>query len=76
MTKGKEIKQTDETEILKLVAMARYEIKSGKVKYPTWEKGKEAELYQIRCWIIAHSPLWRSNGYEKIVEEMKRLGIN
>ena len=73
MPKGKDIKQTDETDILKLIEMAKKEIKSGKAQYDTFEKGRAAELYQIRCWIIAHSPEWRSKGSAMIKEEMDRL---
>jgi len=77
MPKGQDNKQTDETDMSKLMEMAKREIESGKVKYCTiFETGKEAELYKIRCWIRDHSPQWRSNGWEMIVKEMKRLGIS
>ena len=75
MPKGNEIKQTDETDIVKLAAMATHEIASGKVVYVMLEKGRKAELQKILMWIVAHSPAWRSKGSDKIREEMRRLGL-
>jgi hypothetical protein len=75
MSEENNVEQTYEENLLILLEMAKKEIASGKVQYVTLEKGKAAELYKIRRWIIEHSPKWRSEGSGKIVQEMMRLGL-
>ena len=75
MPKGEGTKQTSETDISRLVEMAKEEIASGKVKYFSFDDDvKQAELNKIVMWIVEHSPVWRSNGSTAIREEMRRLG--
>ena len=68
-------KQTAETDLAKLVAMAKDEIFSGKAKYFTLEGGKQGEQKKILMWIVERSPKWRSDGSAAIREEMRRLGL-
>jgi len=76
MPTSKKAVQTNEANVLTLVKMAIAEIESGKAKYVTFEEGKAAELFQVKSWIIAHSPVWRSKGHEMLLKEMKRLRLD
>lgn len=53
------IEQIQETDITKLVEMAREKVKDGKV-IP---------------WIIERSPTWKSAGYSEIIKAIKEAGI-
>lgn len=54
------IKQITEYKLPQVVALARAELE---------DKSDTA----VAKWIIAHSPYWRSEGYNRIIEEMGKL---
>ena len=75
MPKGNTVKQTSETDLVKLVELAKAEIASGKVSYISLEYGQQAEQSKHLQWIIAHCPHWRSAGSDEIIKHMRKLGL-
>ena len=73
MPKGKVIKQVSETDIVKLVEMAKKELAEKKVDYITFKRSEEAEEYKILCWIRDHSPKYRSDGMEVLEKKYRNL---